>query len=237
MSSADKNKPTGKPGKRSRKAEQRNQIGSMANEQQEAATQSGHLGSNGAAAQPVDVASISPEAEPADVALNDALAEPADVDPIGASDEADDVSSISSAPERADVAPISRIAEPAKATPDTSVAKRADVVTIGTPAERTDVVPIAAAAFEGAPISVQTIATAYGDYTRKSFDQTRSFIDRLTRVRSLDKALEVQFEFARQAYETFVGEMQKICRLHSALAKQTFKPLEGFMPKNTREAR
>ena len=164
MSTADKNKPAGKPGKRNRKAEQRNheadrQISSMPNEQQDAeeqigaAAEPGHVGSNGAAAQPADVVSI------------------------------------------------------------------------------------AAAAFEGVPISVQTIATAYGDYTRKSFEQTRSFVDKLTRVRSLDKALEVQIEFARQAYETFVGEMQKICGLHNALAKQSLKPLQRFMTNTMRGAR
>jgi hypothetical protein len=245
MSSADKNKPAGKPGKRNRKPEQRNheadrQISSMPNEQQDAversgaAAEPGHVGSNGAAAQPVNVASISPAAEPADEALIDALTEPADVDPMDASDDADE---ISPAPEPAQAAKITRVPEPAEVTPDTTRAKRADVVPIGAPAQPADVVPIAAAAFEGVPISVQTIATAYGDYTRKSFEQTRSFVDKLTRVRSLDKALEVQIEFARQSYETFVGEMQKICGLHNALAKQSLKPLERFMTNTMRGAR
>src|SRR4051794_7050797 len=248
MSSADKNKPAGKPGKRNRKPEQRNreadrQISSMPNEQQDAversgaAAEPGHGGPNGAAAHPVNVASITPEADPADEALIDALTEPADVDPMDASDDADEISPISPAPEPAHAAQISRVAEPAKVTPDTTSAKRADIVTIGVPAQPADVVPIAAAAFEGVPISVQTIATAYGDYTRKSFEQTRSFVDKLTRVRSLDKALEVQIEFARQAYETFVGEMQKICGLHNALAKQSLKLLERFMTNTMRGAR
>jgi len=221
MSSADKNKPAGKSGKRNRKPEQRNhqadrQISSLPNEQQDAeeqigaAAEPGHVGSNGAAAQPANVASISPAAEPADEALIDALTEPADVDSMDAYD-ADEISSISPAPEPAHAAQISRVAEPAEVTPDTNPAKRADVVPIGVPAQPAELVPIAAAAFEGVPISVQTIATAYGDYTRKSFEQSRSFVDKLTRVRSLDKALELQIEFARQSYETFVGEMQKIC--------------------------
>ena len=164
MSSADKNKPAGKSGKRNRKAEQRNheadrEISSMPHEQQDAEEQ------------------IGAAAEPGQVGSN------------------------------------------------------------GAPAQPADVVSIAAAAFEGVPISVQTIATAYGDYTRKSFEQTRSFVDKLTRVRSLDKALEVQIEFTRQAYETFVGEMQKICGLHNALAKQSLKPLERFMTNTMRGAR
>jgi phasin family protein len=75
---------------------------------------------------------------------------------------------------------------------------------------------------------VQAIATAYGDYTRKSFEDTRSFVDRLSGVKSIDKALEVQTEYAKSAYETFVTESQKIVGLYTDLARQTFKPLENI---------
>ena len=70
-------------------------------------------------------------------------------------------------------------------------------------------------------IDFQTIATAYSDYTRKSFEQTKSFVEKLSGVRSLDKAIEIQTEFAKQAYETFVQESQKIRELYSGLARQT----------------
>jgi len=75
---------------------------------------------------------------------------------------------------------------------------------------------------------VQAIATAYGDYTRKSFEDTRSFVDRLSGVKSIDKALEVHTEYAKSAYETFVTESQKIVGLYTDLARQTFKPLENI---------
>ncbi len=81
------------------------------------------------------------------------------------------------------------------------------------------------------PVSIQTIANAYGDYTKKSLQDTRSFVEKLMGVRSLDKAIEIQTEFARQAYGTFVAESQKICELYSELAKQIFKPMEGFVAK------
>ncbi len=87
-----------------------------------------------------------------------------------------------------------------------------------------------------APISLQTIANAYGDYTRRSFEETRSFVERLKGVRSLDKAMEVQTEFATHAYEMFVAESQKIYGLHKELARQSLKPLEGFVTKSTRDA-
>jgi hypothetical protein len=80
-------------------------------------------------------------------------------------------------------------------------------------------------------IDFQAIATAYSDYSRKSFEQTRAFLEKLSGVRSLDKAIEIQTEFAKQVYETFVTESQKIRELYSGLAKQTFKPCEGLVAK------
>ena len=80
---------------------------------------------------------------------------------------------------------------------------------------------------------VQAIATAYGDYAKKSFDETKSYVEKLSGVKSLDKALEAQTEFARSSYETFVAETQKIASLYTDLAKQTFKPYEGLVAKFT----
>ncbi|WP_454619509.1 phasin family protein [Bradyrhizobium cenepequi] len=78
---------------------------------------------------------------------------------------------------------------------------------------------------------VQAIATAYGDYAKKSFEDTKSFVEKLSGVKSLEKALEAQTEYARSAYETFVAESQKIAGLYSDCAKQTFKPFEGLVAK------
>lgn len=86
-------------------------------------------------------------------------------------------------------------------------------------------------------VSLQTIANAYGDYTKKSLEEARSFVEKLTGARSLNKAIEIQSEFAKQAFETFVSDSQKICGLYGELAKQTFKPLEGLVAKATQAAR
>jgi phasin family protein len=78
---------------------------------------------------------------------------------------------------------------------------------------------------------LQAIASAYGEYTKKSFEDTKSFVEKLSGVKSLDKAFEVQTEYAKSAYETFVAESQKIAGMYGDLAKQTFKPLEGLVAK------
>ena len=81
------------------------------------------------------------------------------------------------------------------------------------------------------PGGFQAIATAYGDYAKKSFEDTKSFAEKLASVRSFDKAVEVQTEFAKSAFETFVRETQKIGALYGDLAKQSCKPFGGFTAK------
>lgn len=80
-----------------------------------------------------------------------------------------------------------------------------------------------ASAAENPPVNIQTIANAYRDYTRKSLQQNRSFVEQLMGVRSLDKAVEVQTDYATQAYANFVAESQKICGLYGELAGQTLR--------------
>ena len=114
------------------------------------------------------------------------------------------------------------------------IAAPADTAAIDTHAETAaaaDTVAPDTTAPNPVPVSFQTIANAYGDYTRKSLEETRCFVEKLTGVRSLDKAMEVQTDFARQAYETFVAESQRIRTLHRELARQTFKPLEDLVAK------
>ena len=94
-----------------------------------------------------------------------------------------------------------------------------------------------APADDPAPVNFQTLANAYGDYTRKSLEETRCFVEKLGGVRSLDKVMEVQTDFAKQAYETFVAESRRIRTLHRELARQAFKPLEELVAKASQPGR
>jgi phasin family protein len=91
--------------------------------------------------------------------------------------------------------------------------------------------PAEPASSELAPVSLQTIANAYRDYTRKSIEEFGSFVEQLSGARSLEKAMTVQSEFVKRAYENSVAESQKICELHNKLAKQTLQPFQGLMGK------
>ena len=80
---------------------------------------------------------------------------------------------------------------------------------------------------EGFPVTVAAITMAYGEYARRSFQENRSFAERLMGVRSFEQAVEIQTEFARVAYANFVTESQKIYELYGELARQIFRPF-GF---------
>src|SRR5262249_45854881 len=86
---------------------------------------------------------------------------------------------------------------------------------------------VAAVPAERAPVNLQTIANAYGNYAMKSLDQTRSFLEKLAGARSLNKAFELQTEFAREACNTFVAESLKIRELYGELARQRLKRVES----------
>ena len=98
----------------------------------------------------------------------------------------------------------------------------------------TDIIPtVPAVPAEPVAVSIATIANAYAAYTGKSVEQTWSFLQKLAAVRSIDKAFEVQTEFAKQAFETFFAESRKIHELHSELARQRVVHLEGFVARIT----
>jgi Phasin protein len=74
----------------------------------------------------------------------------------------------------------------------------------------------------------QAIALAYGDYTRKSWLNGRFLVERLITARSLDEAIEIQGDFAKQAYANFVAHSERVCELYGAWAQQCFRPFENL---------
>jgi phasin family protein len=111
------------------------------------------------------------------------------------------------------------------------------LVCAAAPADKDNLSIGAAAPADDCPVSIQTIANAYMDYTRKSLQESRSFVERLMGVRSFDDAIAVQAEFAKQALANFVAESQKICELYAKLATPIFRPWEGLAAKGAQAGR
>ena len=80
--------------------------------------------------------------------------------------------------------------------------------------------------------SVQTIATAHADYAKKAMQDSSEFFAKLTSLKEPAKVMELQSEYVKNAYETFVAEAKKISELYTDFFKQTAKPLQDLISKN-----
>jgi hypothetical protein len=58
-------------------------------------------------------------------------------------------------------------------------------------------------------------------------------MENLLSAKSLDKAIEVQTEYAKTAYEGYVSHATKLGQLYTDLAKETFKSYQDLASKVT----
>ena len=79
-------------------------------------------------------------------------------------------------------------------------------------------------ALEVATIGTQVIAAETADYAKKSFEQTASTFEKLVGVKSLDKVIEIQTEYAKSAYEGFIAQSTKTRELYAKLAQDSLAP-------------
>lgn len=82
--------------------------------------------------------------------------------------------------------------------------------------------------FDAVTKSVQAIATEVADYSKKSFEEGTQAFEKLIGAKSVEKAIEVQQAYLKDAYEGFVSNATKIGSLYADLAKETYKPFETF---------
>ena len=76
---------------------------------------------------------------------------------------------------------------------------------------------------------LQNIAQEATDFSRKSFEKGTEVVEKATATKSIEKALEVQQGYAKEAYEAFVAQATKMNELYVATAKEAFKPFEASL--------
>ena len=76
--------------------------------------------------------------------------------------------------------------------------------------------------------TLQTIATAHVEYTRKTIQDGTDFLAKLTSLQSPDQAIGLQTEFAGKSYQALVQEMRKISELYVDLLEHACKPFEAL---------
>jgi len=80
---------------------------------------------------------------------------------------------------------------------------------------------------------VQAIVNEITDYSKKSFEDSTKAFELLLGAKSLDKAMEIQQGYFKNAYEGFVAQSTKMGELYADLAKETYKPIQSYVSKIT----
>jgi hypothetical protein len=76
---------------------------------------------------------------------------------------------------------------------------------------------------------LQAIAQEVADYSKKTVELSTGTFEKVSTARSVERVLEVQQGYAKEAYEGFVAQASKIGELYAAAAKEAYKPYEaGF---------
>jgi hypothetical protein len=77
----------------------------------------------------------------------------------------------------------------------------------------------------------QTIAQEAADYARRSFELGTGAFEKVSAARSIERVLEVQQGYAKEAYEAFVAQSARMGELYAAAAKDVVRPYENSFAK------
>ena len=75
--------------------------------------------------------------------------------------------------------------------------------------------------------SAEAITAEMTDYSTRSLENGTKAMGQLLGVKSLDKAFEVQSEYAKSIYEGYTAQVAKLTELYADMAKAAFMPLEA----------
>lgn len=73
----------------------------------------------------------------------------------------------------------------------------------------------------------QAIAAETADYSKKSFEDGLAHFEKLSTVKSVEAAFELQSSYVKASYEAFVAEATKIGEMYAELAKGAYKSYEA----------
>ena len=75
----------------------------------------------------------------------------------------------------------------------------------------------------------QAIAAEFSDYTKRSFEDGTSTLEKLMAAKSLEQAVDIQSKFVKRSYDEYMHQMAKVGGLYAELAKEAYRPMEKLM--------
>jgi len=77
----------------------------------------------------------------------------------------------------------------------------------------------------------QLLTAEMTDYSKRAFDDGFRAWEQLVGAKSLGQMIEIQSQFAKKAYDSYVSEMSKLGEMYASLARNAYKPVEQAVGK------
>jgi hypothetical protein len=78
----------------------------------------------------------------------------------------------------------------------------------------------------------QKIAQETTDYSKKHLENSSAAVEQLIAAKSVEKAVNVQADYAKAAYQSYVEQLTRLGVHYANIAKEAVKPFEGVLPKS-----
>ena len=72
----------------------------------------------------------------------------------------------------------------------------------------------------------QAIAAEVTDYSKKTFEDGFRAWEQLVGAKSVGQMIEIQSQYAKKAYDTYIAEVSKLGEMYVGLARNAYKPVE-----------
>jgi hypothetical protein len=77
----------------------------------------------------------------------------------------------------------------------------------------------------------QTLTAEMTDYSKRAFDDGCRAWEQLVGAKSFERAFEIQSQYAKNAYDSYIAEVSKLGEMYASLARNAYKPVEQAVAK------
>jgi hypothetical protein len=80
---------------------------------------------------------------------------------------------------------------------------------------------------------MQNVAAEVANFSRRAFEHGADAMEKVLAARSFTKVFEIQQDYARSAFDAYLGEVTKLNEICLATAKEAFRPYEARIEEAT----
>ena len=78
---------------------------------------------------------------------------------------------------------------------------------------------------------LQAVTAEMTDYSKRAFEDGCRAWEQLVGAKSFERAFEIQSQYAKNAYDSYIAEVSKLGEMYASLARNAYKPVEQAVAK------